>query len=154
MLKTQISCVNVEHTLRHLQEAGQKGTECVVLWLGRQVENIIQVQEVYRPIQAARAKMFYIPPDSMKALLSELNSKRLMIAAQVHSHPFEAFHSNADDVWAIVRHEGALSLVIPYFALNTSRENFMEDAKLFRLTPENKWREVPRGEIEQWLVIR
>lgn len=153
MLKTQISCVDVEHTLWHLQEAGQKGTECVVLWLGRQEDTIIQVQQVYRPTQVARPKMFYIPLDSMNAIMSEISSKRLMIAAQVHSHPFGAFHSNADDAWAIVRHEGALSLVIPCFALNTSRENFMEDAKLFRLTPKNKWCEVSREEIEQWLVI-
>ncbi len=97
--------------------------------------------------------MFRIPPDSMKAVLSELNSKRMMIAAQVHSHPFEAFHSKADDTWAIVRHAGALSLVVPDFAIKTSSVNFMDDAKLFRLTPENRWREVPNGEIEQWLVI-
>lgn len=153
MHKTQVSSVNIEHTLRHLQEAGQQGTECVVLWLGRQEDTIIHVRQVYRPTQVARAEMFYIPPDSMKALLSEISSKRLMIAAQVHSHPFKAFHSKADDVWAIVRHEGALSLVIPDFALKTSRENFMEDAKIFRLTPENEWREVPRGETRQWLVI-
>ena len=98
--------------------------------------------------------MFRIPPDSMKAVLSEISSKRLMIAAQVHSHPFGAFHSKTDDAWAIARHVGALSLVVPDFALKTSSVNFMEDAKLFRLTPENRWREVPNGEIEQWLVIR
>ena len=154
MHKTQISCVNVQHTLRHLQEAGHKGTECVVLWLGRQKGTIIQVQQVYRPTQVARAKMFHIPPDSMKELLSEISSKRLMIAAQVHSHPSKAFHSKADDAWAIVRHAGALSIIIPDFALKTSSVNFIEDAKIFRLTPENEWREVPRGEIGHWLVIR
>ena len=154
MHKTHISPEEVEQTLRHLQEAGRRGTECVVLWFGRRESAGIRVQQVYRPGQVAWADVFRIPPNSMKALLSELSSKHLMIAAQVHSHPFEAFHSKADDAWAIVRHTGALSLVIPHFALKTSSENFMENAKLFLLTPENRWRGVPSGEIRQWLAIR
>ena len=154
MRQTEVSSDSVEHTLRHLQEAGRRGTECVVLWFGRQEDAVVRIQQVYRPAQMARTDMFRVPPDSMKAVLSEISSKRLMIAAQVHSHPFEAFHSKADDAWAIVRHVGALSLVVPYFAFKTSLVNFMEDAKLFRLAPENRWREVPRGEIGQWLAIR
>ena len=154
MHQTQVSSDNVELTLRHLQEAGRQGTECVLLWFGHQEEgSVVRVQQVYRPVQRAWTDMFCIPPDSMKAVLSEISSKRMMIAAQVHSHPFEAFHSKADDTWAIVRHEGALSLVVPYFALKTSSVNFMDDAKLFRLTSENRWVEVPNGQIEQWLVI-
>jgi len=43
-----------------------------------------------------------------------------MVAAQVHSHPDEAFHSKGDDEWAIVRHEGALSIVVP-----TSRGTYL-----------------------------
>lgn len=153
MYQTQVSSHSIEHTLRYLQEAGRRSIECVVLWFGRREDAVIRVQQVYRPVQMARADMFRIPPDPMEAILSEISSKRLMIAAQVHSHPFEAFHSKADDAWALVCHAGALSLVVPDFALKTSSVNFMEDAKLFRLTPGNRWREVPGGEIEQWLVI-
>ena len=153
MYQTHVSSDNVEHTLRHLQEAGCRGNECVVLWFGCQEGVVVRVQQVYRPVQMAWAGMFRIPPNSMKAILSEMSSNRMMIAAQVHSHPFEAFHSKADDAWAIVRHVGALSLVVPDFALKTSPVTFMDDAKLFRLTPENKWSEVPSGEIGQWLVI-
>ena len=154
MRQTQVSFDSVKHTLQHLQEAGRRGTECIVLWFGRQEGAVVRVQQVYRPVQMVWTDMFRIPPDSMEAVLSEISSKRLMIAAQVHSHPFEAFHSKADDAWAIVRHAGALSLVVPDFALKTSSATFMEDARLFRLTPENRWRKVPSGEIEQWLVIR
>lgn len=154
MHQTQVSSDNVEDTLRHLRDAGRRGTECVVLWFGRQEDAVVRVQQVYRPAQMEWRDMFRIPPDSMKAILSEISSKRLMIAAQVHSHPFGAFHSMADDAWAIVRHVGALSLVVPDFALKTSSATFMENAKLFLLTPENRWRKVPSREIEQWLVIR
>lgn len=91
MYQTQVSSHSIKHTLRHLQEAGRRGTECVVLWFGRREDAVIRVQQVYRPIQMARANMFRIPPDSMEAVLSEISSKRLMIAAQVHSHPLKAF---------------------------------------------------------------
>lgn len=153
MRKVHISANGVGHTLRHLQEAGRQGTECVVLWLGRQESSVIRVHRVYHPAQLARADVFHIPPSSMKTLLSELNSAQLMIAAQVHSHPFEAFHSKADDCWAIVRHANALSLVVPDFALKTTPQEFMVNTKLFRLTPDNRWREVPVGETDQWLAI-
>lgn len=90
----------------------------------------------------------------MRALLTELSTKQLMIAAQVHSHPFEAFHSKADDAWAIVRHLDALSLVVPDFALKTTPASFAKDTKTFRLTADNSWHEVHAREIGQWLVIR
>ena len=60
---------------------------------------------MYRPQQRAAADMFHIPPDSMAALRANLRRNRVMVAAQVHWHPREAFHSLADDHWTIVRHE-------------------------------------------------
>ena len=68
-----------------------------------------------------------------------------MVAAQVHTHPAQAFHSEADDQWAIVRHVGALSLVVPYFAKDTRVASFFDDVALFRLSSENAWCEVSRA---------
>jgi len=39
----------------------------------------------------------------------------LRLIAQVHSHPGEAYHSRADDRYAIVTAEGGFSLVVPDF---------------------------------------
>jgi proteasome lid subunit RPN8/RPN11 len=85
----------------------------------------------------------------MAALHDELRRERLMVAAQVHSHPGEAFHSYADDRWAIVRHEGALSLVVPDFALQTQVDNFLDQTKVFRFSETAKWLETPRADIER-----
>lgn len=153
MRAVHISHDGIVHTLRHLQEAGQRGIECIVLWLGREEGSMIYVEQVRLPAQMARADVFRIPPASMRALLTELSAKQLMIAAQVHSHPFEAFHSKADDAWAIVRHLDALSLVVPDFALKTTPASFARDTKTFRLTADNRWREVYAREVGQWLVI-
>jgi proteasome lid subunit RPN8/RPN11 len=140
-------------TLHQLQLAGKRHSECVVLWLGKENGAGIEIREVYRPAQVARADIFRIPSESMRTLLSYLSTQGLMIAAQVHSHPFEAFHSAADDAWAIVRHIDALSLVVPSFALKTTPSTFMRDTKTFRLTIDNQWREVAPTEIGRWLII-
>jgi proteasome lid subunit RPN8/RPN11 len=144
----------VDTTLGYLRDAGNTERECVVLWLGRRESSEIHVTRAYRPLQTARADMFVIPREGIAAMHSELRRERLMVAAQVHSHPLQAFHSKADDRWAIVRHEGALSLVVPYFASGTSLRNFLDETKVFRFSPNAQWIEVPRSEVHlSWLQI-
>jgi proteasome lid subunit RPN8/RPN11 len=144
----------VNETLIHLRAAGEKHCECVVLWLGHREDKVIRVVRAYRPEQTAREDIFRIPPRGMDALRSELRQQRLMVAAQVHSHPGEAFHSAADDYWAIVRHEGALSLVVPRFAATTMPENFLSTTKVFRFSAGGKWLEVVGAhEVEECLQL-
>lgn len=139
----------VSDTLSYLQEAGRRRCECVVLWLGRNRDGVRTVEKAYRPTQFAASDIFRIPPQGMTELQALLRRDRLMVAAQVHSHPKEAFHSLADDRWAIVRHEGALSLVVPDFSLHTSTENFLEQSKVFRFSDSARWIEVPHTEVER-----
>ena len=77
----------------------------------------------------------------------------MLIAAQVHSHPEEAFHSQADDNWAILRHLGALSIVVPYFANQTSVGNFLRQVAIFRLNDANQWRELEGVDRERSIQI-
>ncbi|MHB1069564.1 MAG: Mov34/MPN/PAD-1 family protein [Gemmatimonadaceae bacterium] len=140
-------------TLSVLQETGSTRVECVVLWLGRRAGDSIVVTECYRPKQEARADFFRIPPASMLELKAHLRRERLMVAAQVHTHPRDAFHSAADDAWAIIRHEGALSLVLPQFALKTDEGTFADDVKVFRLNARNVWCEVPAPEVDACLEL-
>jgi hypothetical protein len=89
----------------------------------------------------------------MDKLMQELRTRRLMIAAQVHTHPNLAYHSTADDRWAIVRHVGALSLVVPHFALRTSCETFKKDNTVFSLSPRNEWLELPMKRTDAFYKI-
>lgn len=144
----------IDTTLARLREAGGSRRECVMLWLGRRDGEVIRVADAYRPMQNAQSDMFHIPRAGMAALHEELRRQRLMVAAQVHSHPFEAFHSKADDRWAIVRHEGALSLVVPYFASGTTLSNFLQQTKVFQFSAAAQWVEVPQVEVPRsWLQI-
>lgn len=145
----------IDTTLAYLREAGSRNCEGIVLWLGRRTPDTIQVEAVYRPAHIAREDMFHIPPESMTALQAELRQRRLMVAAQVHSHPMEAFHSKADDRWAIIRHEGALSLVLPYFASQTTTGTFLKEAKVYQFSADARWTEVPSDEVPRsWLQIK
>lgn len=143
----------IAQTLDALQESGRLDHEGIVLWLGRRSGDDVEVIEAYHPIHQARADQFYIPPEGMRALREKLRASRLFVAAQVHSHPNRAFHSEADDRWAIVRHIGALSLVLPRFGLQTTQPAFLDDAKVFRLSEDNNWQEVPNAEVMRaWLL--
>jgi proteasome lid subunit RPN8/RPN11 len=139
----------VDQTLAHLREAGRRDQECVVLWLGKRQASHIDLLHCYKPLQLAKADQFYIPPEGMAALQSKLRAERLMVAAQVHSHPEDAFHSKADDTWAIVRHEGALSLVVPRFASDTSANNFLDQTKVYRFSDRATWDEVLRLQVTE-----
>lgn len=154
-MKQSISChrSTIEQTLSILKDAGRTRQECLVLWLGQRRNDGITVRSALRPQQIAGQDFFRIPPQSMRSIMKRLKDERLMIAAQVHSHPFEAFHSEADDRWAIVRHVGALSFVLPYFAKATTVDNFLDQSALFSLDANNRWVDVPTHAASQLCQI-
>jgi proteasome lid subunit RPN8/RPN11 len=146
MRAIQISNELIDQTLDELQRGGGKGHERVVLWLGIPGA-IVKVTELFVPQQTTASDYFHISREGMAQLMRHLREGDLMIAAQVHSHPEEAFHSKADDYWAIIRHVGALSFVLPHFALETRADSFLADAVLFELNEHNQWIEVLKSDL-------
>ena len=128
----------VAATIERLQDGGRVGHERAVLWLGHGADRI---DEVYEPSQRTRADQFYFDRESMRELLAHLRQNRMRVVAQVHSHPGRAFHSEADNEWAIVRHAGALSLVLPRFAEEATVDNFLSLAATYVLSTGNNWEE-------------
>jgi len=143
----------IQETLADLQAAGRRESERVVLWLGRRNNGQINIESLWVPEQQAGYDFFDIPPQAMEALFAELRNRRLMVAAQVHTHPRRAFHSLADDKWAIVRHTGALSLVLPTFALRTEPGTFVRDTAVFVLSPRNRWLEAAPVDVQSFYHI-
>jgi hypothetical protein len=138
----------IEQTLAHLRAAGREGKECVVLWLtARPVMPGAIVVEAYRPEQETAMDRFRIPTHAMTALMTHLRARRLGLAAQIHSHPRRAVHSLTDDEWAVVRHEGALSIVVPDFADGVGVENFLDRVAVFSLSAEDQWIGVDRAAL-------
>lgn len=154
---TLVECPStlVRQTLEVLREAGLRGTERVVFWLGSRHDNRnAAVAEVYVPQQSSSRDYFHIPSEGMISFMTHLRRRRLILLAQVHSHPQEAFHSPADDKWAVVRHVDGLSIVVPEFAARTRTEEFATAAAIFRLTVDDHWIPVTRDELHRWLQIR
>lgn len=147
----EISKADTEETIALLREAGQR--ECVLLWLGRREANIQRIVNVYRPLQESTIDYFEIPRAGMAALMQRLRAQDFYVVSQVHTHPCEAFHSHADDKWAIVRHVGALSVVLPYFADSTTAENFLEQAAIYQLDSANAWIELTPEQAANQLRI-
>jgi hypothetical protein len=79
--------------------------------------------------------------------MKKLKATRMMLVAQMHTHPLEAFHSPADDRWAILRHLNAYSIVLPWFASTTSLNNFKTNAATFVLNHSNNWIEIDNENI-------
>lgn len=148
-----VTKAQIDETLRILRASGERNSEGIVLWLGRRGPDGISVERVWCPPHRAGALFFEIPEAAMAQLFTELRGARQMIAAQVHSHPREAFHSQADDDLAVVRHVGALSLVVPYFARGTDVDSFPEDTANFVLTADNEWEEILSEELLTHLKI-
>ena len=126
-------------TISFLHEGADSNSESMVLWLGTKQDRGWEVREVVRPDQEVDVDFFRIPPPSMRKLMSHIRATRLQILAQVHSHPGRAYHSKADDAWAIVRHVGAVSIVVPTFALGTNDQNFECRVATYRLNEDDRW---------------
>lgn len=148
----EISPDSIRETITRFREAGER--ECVLLWLGCKDGTAQSIAEVYQPIQESSADYFEIPREGMAALMQHLREKGLFVVSQVHTHPFEAFHSPTDDRWAIVRHIGALSIVLPHFAKSTTLENFLKQSATFQLDASNKWKELSQLQLKRRLRIK
>lgn len=111
----------VEQTLENMRKFGSHGWELLVLWLGH-IERSNEVAHVttpfvpkQKPISSEDGVGYFVSGETLFELNKTLSETGLRLIAQVHSHPTEAYHSEADDRYAIVTAEGGFSLVVPNF---------------------------------------
>ena len=72
-----------------------------------------------------------------------------LYVARIHSHPGPAFHSPADDANPVLTHEGALSIVVPFFGLGL-RRGLNACAVLRR--DRGGWQDLPSGpQRDRWI---
>jgi len=148
--KRQLMSLNIaqgliQQSIESLKASHNK--EKVLLWFGKKSGTSYTVDEIFTPIQITEADYFHIPEAGMQEIMDRLRTTRKMLVAQIHTHPGHAYHSMADDKWAILRHEGAYSLVLPFFCSTTTEANFLDNVATFILTKSNKWSEVDNSNI-------
>jgi proteasome lid subunit RPN8/RPN11 len=137
----------VNDTLSAIWESGARNSEVLILWIGKRGDGVAAVHEAYVPPQIADLDYFRLPEAEMSEIIGQLRARKLFIVAQVHSHPGPAFHSEADDRWAIVRHRGAQSIVVPRFGRGVTVENFLRQIAAYALTADDQWVAIPQHDL-------
>ncbi len=111
----------IEKMLETMREFGANGWELLALWVG-EIEpsgEAAHVVQAFVPKQKALTSEegvgYFVSGETLFELNRALAETGLRLIAQVHSHPHMAYHSEADDRYAIVTAEGGYSLVVPDF---------------------------------------
>lgn len=133
-----------------LAEPGLEGYEAVVVWVGRlRGEKSVDIVEVIRPAQIAKRSSMgcsvEIPPEALTDLIRVLE-EGCFIAARLHTHPSEAYHSELDDTNMLISHAGAMSIVVPFFARDPIS---LKRCSVNELTRDAGWVELPPDEVKE-----
>lgn len=104
-----------------LYRRGLEGCEGTALWIGRPLESEVLLTRLFIPEQVCIKTAYGIGVDLTERAhytLTDTLEPSERFYARIHSHPREAFHSKRDDANAVITHQGALSIVIPNFAVD------------------------------------
>jgi len=142
----------VTATLDFLRSRGEQGDEGVILWPGGLLDGACHIAEPLIPAQITGPRFYQIPDAEVFRIIQWLARRKLVIPIQVHSHEKHAFHSWADDEYAFVQHENAISVVVPLFG-NISNDEFLTASRFYRLDEAGEWVEVESREISRRFLI-
>lgn len=140
----------LDATAIFLRERGLKGVEGVVLWLGRALTGTdAEIVQAYIPAQKAYRSEHGLAVAVDRADLSRLIRELphgLFALARVHSHGKEAYHSSTDDRNMLIAHPGAISIVVPHFAVDGLD---LLRCSVNELIHGSGWRELSVEEVKQ-----
>ncbi len=136
----------LESTVEVLQAAGAHQREAFVVWGGTVEAGGTEVvfRSGYVPQQEAYAAgnglLVTVSGESLFDVNRQLYAHGHVLAAQIHSHPTHAYHSDTDDCFSLVTLTGALSIVVPNFAAGGASD--LTGWAWYRLTGPAQWAEL------------
>ena len=143
----------VENIYQHLRNSGEEGVEGVGLWFGRQEGNLFTVYSSLIPAQdqyrMEEGLLYQVGGEELHRINKWAYEQKLVLFAQIHSHPGRAYHSDTDDAYAIVTTLGGFSIVIPNFGFDQIDKKYWA---VYRLQP-NGWTEIPGNEVDELFQI-
>ncbi len=92
---------------------GCEGTALIAGPVGAAADRLIVPDQRATPVP--RASVTVTPQGDLDLVLALSGAERYY--ARIHSHPGLAFHSETDDRNPVLTHEGAVSIVAPFFGL-------------------------------------
>jgi hypothetical protein len=135
----QLKAEVLESAFEHFRRCGSGRRECIV-YLTSGAEDPDLIDGLIHPPHSAGPGGYDLDSTAIAGLWQELLVGKRSIQMQVHTHPGTAYHSSRDDALALVNSTGALSLVIPDFALGPVG---LGGAFLARVKIGGDWVEVP-----------
>jgi proteasome lid subunit RPN8/RPN11 len=119
----------LDEVRRHLEDAGAAGVEATG-YLVAGPDGVAR-HAIFPDQVAGRSPACWVAvTDRGRAELALALGDDETYVARVHSHPGAAYHSTTDDRNPALRHEGALSIVVPYFGLGL-RTNTLRRCAVF-----------------------
>jgi hypothetical protein len=125
----------LEDSFLTLRECGAGRRECVVYWCAS-AEQPDLLNRVVHPVHHAGLAWYEVDSAWVNQFFLELRRAQQMVRVQVHTHPFDAGHSEVDDEFSLVPIAGFHSLVIPEFAVGPIG---FTDAALVQMQADGTW---------------
>lgn len=138
----QLKAEVLRDAFEHFRRCGGGERECVVYFTSA-ADSPNLIDGVTHPPHTASPGGYDLTSEAIAELWKTLLEESRSIQMQGHTHPGPAFHSSRDDALALVNATGALSLVIPKFALGPIG---LQDAFLARLNEEGVWSQASLAE--------
>lgn len=156
--KIKTICIPIEiihETERFSRERGSGGFEAKVYWIGRFVsETKAEVTRIFIPKQIPRKSFFgvsvEVPEEGNIELISSLKDNEIALI-KLHTHPAEAYLSSTDICNPFFRHEGAVSIVIPYFCRG-NLQNFKNCC--VNIFQSGKWKRMNNSDLDNMFVVK
>lgn len=133
----------VEGTQRALCAGSQGRREALVLWAGRPMSaSTVLISHVLLPLFESGPRHLVVPQAERLVVAQYLRRERLLAFADLHTHPFEAFLSVADEAAPYSSRDGFLAIVIPSFGTEPPGRGW----RFYQVTA-GLWNEVPSHEV-------
>ncbi len=153
--KYEITEKLMKETVEFLKKQGLKGLEGLVFWVGRTDQvGIAKVTRIYIPEQVAQRSALGVSVEmTKKGQLEYIGSLKdgEWGLAKLHSHPQKAYLSSTDLANPSFNFEGAISIVVPYFAANIKPSEIGKCA-IFRRS-EGKWNELSPDTVKKTFKV-
>ncbi len=128
-------------------QRGLEGCEGTALWIGRPAGSEVLLTRLFIPEQVCIKTAYGIGVDLTERAhytLTDTLEPGERFYARIHSHPREAFHSKRDDANEIITHKGALSIVVPNFAVDPID---LTQCAIYRLEHGRGWLRLNIGDV-------
>lgn len=87
--------------------------EGIVYFLGQTDGQTSLIVTTFRPRASTTKGNFHVEETAMRPIIEAASAAGLQVVGQLHTHPREAYHSAGDEIGALIRFNGFVSIVLP-----------------------------------------